>query len=344
MAAYSTFADCRQRPKLKAHVFELQYADDAALPSHTASGLQQNLDSLTDCYQRAGLVISVNKTEVLAQVSAAQTSVTSTFSIAGSILNNVHQFTYLGSILTEDCDLTNEINYCIKLSAAAFGQLSQRVFLNHNLTVATKVSVYHAICLSILVYGCESWTLYRHHVKALEAHHIKCLQSILGVQRWHKVHHAEIWRKAYLECIESWIMQRQLRWLRHVIRMPSYRLPRRLLYGALQQGQRSAGGQKKRFSIHIQETLKKCGTPPEQLEVLASDRTTWHTTCNQGLTIFHSNYAADAESRHARKHAASTSSSGTTCHVCSRVCASDFGLRSHLRSHTRLTSSTTSSS
>jgi len=215
------------------------------------------------------------------------------------------------------------------------------VFFNHNLTVA----VYHAICLSILLYRCEScWTLYRRHVKALEAHHIKCLQSILGVRWWHKVPHAEIRRKAYSECIESWIMQRQLRWLGHVIRMPPYRLPRRLPYGALQQGQRSAAGQKKRFSIHIKDTLKKCGIPPEQLEVLASDRDTWRTTCNHDLTIFRSNYAADAETRRARRHAASTSSFSATCHICSRVCASDFGLRSHLRSHTRLTSSTASSS
>ena len=144
-------------------------------------------------------------------------------------------------------------------------------------------------------------------------------------------------RKAYSECIESWIMQRQLRWLGHVIRMPSYRLSRRLLYGALQQRQRSAGGQKKRFSIHIKDTLKKCGIPPEQLEVLAPDRDTWRTTCNQGLTIFRSNYAADAESRHARRHAVSTSSSGATCHICSRVCASY-----QIQSHTRLTSSTAS--
>jgi len=185
---------------------------------------------------------------------------------------------------------------------------------------------------------------YRRHVKALEAHHIKCLQSILGVRWWHKVPHAEIWRKAYLECTESWIMQRQLHWLGHVIRMPSYHLLRHLLYGALQQGQRSAGGQKKCFSIHIKDTLKKCGIPLEQLEVLASDRDTWRTTCNQGLTIFRSNYAADAESGRARRHAASTSSFGATCHICGRVCASDFGLRSHLQSHTRLTSSTASSS
>jgi len=72
------------------HVFELQYADDAALPSHTVFGLQQNLDSLTGCYRCAGLVVNVNKTEVLAQVSTAQTSVSPTFSIAGSNLNNVH--------------------------------------------------------------------------------------------------------------------------------------------------------------------------------------------------------------------------------------------------------------
>jgi len=90
-----------------------------------------------------------------------------------------------------------------------------------------------------------------------------------------------------------------------------------------------------RFSIHIKDTLKKCSIPLEQLEVLASDRDTWRTMCNQGLTIFYSNYAADAESRRAHRHAASTSSSGATCHICGRVCASDFGLRSHLRSHTR---------
>ena len=73
---------------------------------------------------RGCYIVNVNKTEVLAQVSAAQTSVTPIFSTAGSKLNKVYQFTYLGSILTEDCDLTNEINHRIKLSASAFGQLS----------------------------------------------------------------------------------------------------------------------------------------------------------------------------------------------------------------------------
>jgi len=54
------------------------------------------------------------------------------------------------------------------------------VFFNRNLTVSTKVAVYKAICLSILLYGCESWIPYRRHIKALEAYYIRCLQSIHG--------------------------------------------------------------------------------------------------------------------------------------------------------------------
>ena len=38
----------------------------------------------------------------------------------------------------------------------------------------------------------------------------------------------------------------QLRWTGHVTRMPYERLPKTVLYGELQEGKRSQGGQKKR--------------------------------------------------------------------------------------------------
>jgi len=37
-------------------IFDLQYADDAALPSHTPDGLQRQLDTISSAYSRAGLV------------------------------------------------------------------------------------------------------------------------------------------------------------------------------------------------------------------------------------------------------------------------------------------------
>ena len=57
-------------------VFELQYAGDAALPSHSTDGLQRNLNMLTDTYQRAGLAVNTKKTEVMAQTTGTRTPVT----------------------------------------------------------------------------------------------------------------------------------------------------------------------------------------------------------------------------------------------------------------------------
>jgi len=82
--------------------------------------------------------------------------------------------------------------------------LANRVFFNRNLTVSTKVAVYKAICLSILLYGCESWIPYRRQIKALEAYHIRCLQSILG-NRHSLVAQEDTYRN-------TWDCQNWIRW------------------------------------------------------------------------------------------------------------------------------------
>jgi len=78
------------------------------------------------------------------------------------------------------------------------------------------------------------------------------------------------------------MLQRQLRWLGHVIRMPSNRLPRRLLYGELL-GQRPVGRPKLRYSDHMKSVLRQCNIPVSDLEQLAEDRELWSLTCASGL-------------------------------------------------------------
>jgi len=82
------------------YVFDVQYAGATAIPSHTALGLQNNLSVLAEAYKRAGLVVNVKKTEVLAHIHGPQPSQPSHFSVDGSTLLNTEQFTYLGTILT----------------------------------------------------------------------------------------------------------------------------------------------------------------------------------------------------------------------------------------------------
>jgi len=46
-------------------IFDLQFPDDVALPSHTPDGLQPQLDAMSCAYPRAGLVVNSKKTDVL---------------------------------------------------------------------------------------------------------------------------------------------------------------------------------------------------------------------------------------------------------------------------------------
>ena len=100
-------------------VFELQYADDAALPSHEPTDHQDNLTTLAGTYQKAGLTVNTKKTEILSPGPDASSQQPS-FTIDGDTLSATQQFTYLGSILTPGCDLTNEIQQRINLASSAF--------------------------------------------------------------------------------------------------------------------------------------------------------------------------------------------------------------------------------
>jgi len=55
---------CAQSKTATSHIFELQYADDAALLSHTADGLQRNLDIIAEAYKCASLLINTKKTQI----------------------------------------------------------------------------------------------------------------------------------------------------------------------------------------------------------------------------------------------------------------------------------------
>ncbi|XP_066271764.1 uncharacterized protein [Branchiostoma lanceolatum] len=222
------------------------------------------------------------------------------FTLTGKVLVNLGAA--VSSVLNSTCDITDEVHRCIGLASTSFGRLANRVFLNKDLTTKTKVAVYSAICLSILLYASETWTLYRRHIRMLEQFHMRCLQRILGLKWWHKVPHTEVRRRANIEPIESLLLQRQLRWAGHVICMPSNRLPRHILYGELSAGNRNAGGQQKRYKDNLKANLKKCNIKPQSLEKLAEQRSRWREACTAGITSFTTNFNRQCKERRAKRH------------------------------------------
>ena len=65
----------------------------------------------------------------------------------------------------------------------------------------------------------------------------------------------------------------------YVSRLPDERLPKKVLYGELQVGKRSHGGQKKRYKDALKASLN---IPTESWEQIAQDRTKWQGLIKRG--------------------------------------------------------------
>ena len=93
----------------------------------------------------------------------------------------VNHFAYLGSTLSRDGDVMEDVKCRIAKASRAFGCLSGSVFDNPVLSM-----VYRAIGLSLLLYDAETWTLKAEHVWRLNTFHNRCVRTILGVIRYYQ--------------------------------------------------------------------------------------------------------------------------------------------------------------
>ena len=108
----------------------------------------------------------------------------------------------------------------------------------------SMLKVYKAVVLPTLLYACETWTVYQRHAKRLNRFHLRCLRKLLKIKWQDKIPNIEVLKKAGMQSMHTDLKLAQLRWSVHVIRMPDERLPKKVLYGELQEGKRSHGGQK----------------------------------------------------------------------------------------------------
>ena len=64
-----------------------------------------------------------------------------------------------------------------------------------------------------------------------------------------------------MQSVHALLKLAQLRWTGHVTRMPEERLPNKILYGEVEMGKRSHGGQKKRYKDFLKASLKDFNIP-----------------------------------------------------------------------------------
>ena len=156
-------------------------------------------------------------------------------------------------------------------------------------------TVYPRVVLPTLLYACETWTVYQRHAKKLNHFHLSCPRKLLKIRWQDKIPDTEVLKKAKMQSVHTLLKLAQLRWTGHVTRMPDERLPKKVLYGELQEGKRSQGGQKKHYKDTLKASLKDFNIPIESWEQAAQDRTKWRCLINKGASQFEEKRICEAE-------------------------------------------------
>nr|VZI50902.1 unnamed protein product [Spirometra erinaceieuropaei] len=121
-------------------VHELLFAIDCALNTVSEGGMQRNMDPFAADFNNFGLVINTEKTMFMHQPPPDAAFNTPHINVDGAQLQVVDTFTYLGSTLTCNTKVDDEVARRISADSQAFGRLQSTVWNRHGLHLSTSTS------------------------------------------------------------------------------------------------------------------------------------------------------------------------------------------------------------
>ena len=125
-------------------------------------------------------------------------------------------------------------------------------------TTVSKIKVYEAVVLSTLLHGVKSLVTYFHHLCLPKCFHQCCLCTILKIFWSDFITNPQVLDIVNVTSIEARLLEIQLCWAGHVLRMEDHHLPKSLLYGELSTGYCKRGAPWKRFKDCLKKTLTSC--------------------------------------------------------------------------------------
>nr|VZI45523.1 unnamed protein product [Spirometra erinaceieuropaei] len=101
------------------------------------------------------------KTVVMHQPPPDAAHVEPQINVNGARLHVVGNFTNLGSTLSHNTKIDDEVACRIYKASQAYGRPQNTVWWRHGLHLYTKLKMYRVVILPALLYGAETWTMYK---------------------------------------------------------------------------------------------------------------------------------------------------------------------------------------
>ena len=138
------------------------------------------------------------------------------------------------------------------LAWAAFWKL-EKIRRSSSISLATKIRLFKATCVTVLLYGCESWVLSVNMENKINAFATSCYRIMLNIKRLNRVSNARIHEMTNTQPLVNTVRQRQLRFLGHILRMPDDEPCKRYALCVSTHGRRRPGRQRTIYISYIQK-------------------------------------------------------------------------------------------
>jgi len=253
-------------------VCNLRFADDIDLMAGSNQELQELTNSLVRNAGKFGMEVSSEKSKVMVNSTNAATC---NITMNNQLLEEVDKFKYLGATISKDGSSLPEVKIRIASATAAVSKL-ERIWKS-KIKFKCKFKLYKSLVTSIMLYGCESWTLNAEAERRISTFENKCFRKMLQISyREHKtneyVHKTVKEHVGNYEHLLAIVKRRKLKHFGHVIRHDN--LQKTILQGTVE-GSRRRGRPRKSWMNNITEWS---GLHLQQLLRRAENRREWKKT------------------------------------------------------------------
>ena len=251
----------KRYPSLK--VTDCAFADDLATISDNMHDAQETLRQIEEAAALVGLSINPSKMEYM-KYNLEEGQITS---LDGNLLKEVDDYKYLGAWISSS---KKDISTRIAIAWSTAHKLDP--IWKSKLPNNTKIRLLTSTVESVLLYGCESWTLTTALTKRLDGVYTRLLRFALSISWKDKVRNTTLYGK--LPKLSEKVRARRLRLAGHCVRHEDEVASNLILWDPLH-GRRSRG----RPSTTFIDTLKRDTglNNVGDLERCMKDRVNWQS-------------------------------------------------------------------